>query len=239
MDRYNPEKLIYVVGSEQSDHFRKLFWLARKMGVKKDLVHVSFGLINLPEGKMSTRKGRVIFLEDVLKKAIDLAGKEMRERGTYNEEDARKIGVGAVNYAILKVEPEKNITFEWSRILSFEGDTGPYLQYSAVRARKILEKAGEWRFRAVENVNDEEWKMVKLMARFPEVLEEVVQKDRPHMLARYAYDLARTFHSFYDHNPVLKSEEPTRSFRLSIVKAFHTVLTRSLNLLLIEEPERM
>jgi len=96
VERYNPRKLIYVVGSEQSDHFRKLFWLARKLGVEKELVHVPFGLINLPEGKMSTRKGRVIFLEDVLRKAISLAGEEMEKRGTYNEEDARKIGVGAV-----------------------------------------------------------------------------------------------------------------------------------------------
>ncbi len=239
VERYDPEKLIYVVGSEQSDHFRKLFWLARKMGVKKDLVHVPFGLINLPEGKMSTRKGRVVFLEDVLKRAIELAGKEMEKRGTYNEEDAKKIGVGAVNYAILRVEPEKNITFQWEKILSFEGDTGPYLQYSAVRARKILEKAEEWSLKTAEDVNDEEWQMVKLLARFPEVLEEVVQRDRPHMLARYAYDMARTFHGFYDHNPVLKSEEPTRSFRLGIVAAFHNVLARSLNLLLIEEPGRM
>ncbi|NPA76555.1 MAG: arginine--tRNA ligase [Candidatus Diapherotrites archaeon] len=239
IERYNPDKLIYVVGSEQSDHFRKLFWLADMLGVKRGLVHVPFGLINLPEGKMSTRKGRVVFLEDVLKKATDLAGREMQKRGTYNEEDARKIGVGAVNYAILKVEPEKNITFEWSRILSFEGDTGPYLQYSTVRARKILGKAGDWTPKSAENVNDDEWKMVKLIARFPEVLEEVVQKDRPHVLARYAYELARGFHSFYDHNPVLKSEEPTRSFRLSIVSAFHNVLARSLELLLIQEPERM
>jgi len=239
VEKYGPEKLIYVVGSEQSDHFRKLFWLARKLGVEKELVHVSFGLINLPEGKMSTRKGRVVFLEDVLKKAVELAGEEMKRRGTYNEDDAKKIGVGAVNYAILKVEPEKNITFDWKRVLSFEGDTGPYLQYSAVRARNILEKAGEWTLNTVENVNDEEWGIIKLIARFPEVLEETVQKDRPHILARYAYELARTFHSFYDHNPVLKSEEPVRSFRLGIVRAFHNVLSRSLNLLLIEEPGRM
>ena len=239
VERYDPKKLVYVVGSEQSDHFRKLFWLARKLGVDRELVHVSFGLINLPEGKMSTRKGRVIFLEDVLNKAIALAGEEMRKRGTYNEEDARKIGVGALNYAILKVEPEKNITFQWSRVLSFEGDTGPYLQYSAVRARKILEKAGDWEFKAADTVNDDEWRLIKLIARFPETLSDVMAKDRPHILARYAYDLARTFHSFYDRNPVLQSDEPTRSFRIGIVKAFYNVLSRSLNLLLIDVPERM
>jgi len=239
VERYDPKKLVYVVGSEQSDHFRKLFWLARKLDVEKELVHVPFGLINLPEGKMSTRRGRVIFLEDVLKKAIELAGEEMKKRGTYNEEDARKIGVGAVNYAILKVEPEKNITFEWSRILSFEGDTGPYLQYSAVRARKILQKAGRWTFDIAEAVNDDEWKMVKMIARFPEVLSDVMAKDRPHILARYSYELARTFHSFYDHNHVLNSEEPTKSFRLGIVKGFYNVLARSLNLLLMDVPERM
>ncbi len=239
VERYNPKKLIYVVGSEQSDHFRKLFWIARKLDVKQELVHVPFGLINLPEGKMSTRKGRVIFLEDVLNKAIALAGDEMRKRGTYNEGDAQKIGVGAVNYAILKVEPEKNITFQWSRILSFEGDTGPYLQYSAVRARKILDKAKGWTVKTPETVNDDEWRMIKLIAQFPEVLSGVLAKDRPHILARYAYELARTFHGFYDRNPVLQSAEPTRSFRLGIVKGFHNVLTRSLNLLLIDVPERM
>ncbi len=239
VERYAPKKLIYVVGSEQSDHFRKLFWLARKLGVKEELIHVPFGLINLPEGKMSTRRGRVIFLEDVLNKAIELAGEEMKKRETYNEADARKIGVGAVNYAILKVEPEKNITFQWSRILSFEGDTGPYLQYSAVRARKILEKADGWNPKIPETVNDDEWKMIKLLARFPEVLSDVMAKDRPHILARYSYELARTFHGFYDRNPVLQSEEPVRSFRLSIVKGFYNVLSRSLNLLLIDVPERM
>ena len=239
VERYAPKKLIYVVGSEQSDHFRKLFWLARKLGVKEELIHVPFGLINLPEGKMSTRRGRVIFLEDVLNKAIELAGEEMKKRGTHNEADARKIGVGAVNYAILKVEPEKNITFQWSRILSFEGDTGPYLQYSAVRARKILEKADRWNLKIPETVNDDEWKMIKLLARFPEVLSDVMAKDRPHILARYSYELARAFHSFYDRNPVLQSEEPVRSFRLGIVKGFYNVLSRSLNLLLIDVPERM
>ncbi|MDN5358929.1 MAG: arginyl-tRNA synthetase, partial [Candidatus Diapherotrites archaeon] len=239
VERYDPKKLVYVVGSEQSDHFKKLFWLARKLGVNREMVHVPFGLINLPEGKMSTRKGRVVFLEDVLKKAINLAAEEMKKRGTYNEEDARKIGVGAVNYAILKIEPEKNITFQWEKVLSFEGDTGPYLQYSAVRARKILEKAGKWTLKKPEEVNDEEWALTKKIAVFPEVLEETLRKDRPHMLARYAYDLARTFHAFYDHNPVLQSEEPTRSFRLGIVKGFYNVLSTSLNLLLVDVPERM
>jgi len=239
VERYDPEKLVYVVGSPQSDHFRKLFWLARRLGIDRELVHVAFGLINLPEGKMSTRKGRVVFLEDVLQKAVSLAGEEMKKRGTYDEEDAKKIGVGAVNYAILKVEPEKNITFRWEKVLSFEGDTGPYLQYSAVRARKILEKAGEWRFKTSESVNDEEWSLVKKMAVFPEVLKEVVRKDRPHILARYSYELAKEFHGFYDRNPVLRAGEPLRSFRLGIVRAFHNVLTTAMRLLLVEEPEKM
>lgn len=239
VERYNPKKLIYVVGAPQSDHFRKLFWLAKRLGIDRELVHVAFGLINLPEGKMSTRKGRVIFLEDVLNRAIELARKEMDERGNYSEEDARKIGVGAVTYAILKVEPEKNVVFEWSRVLSFEGDTGPYIQYSAVRARKILERAGDWKSPKVSEVNDDEWSLIKRIAIFPEVLKETASKDRPHILARYAYELAREFHSFYDRNPVLRAEEPTRSFRLGIAKGFHNVLTTSMRLLLIEEPERM
>ena len=239
VEKYDPKKLVYVVGAPQSDHFRKLFWIARKLGVDRELVHVAFGLIHLPEGKMSTRKGRVVFLEDVLQKAVELAGEEMRKRGTYNEEDARKIGAGAVNYAVLKVEPEKDITFRWEKVLSFEGDTGPYLQYSAVRARKILEKAGDWEFATPASVNDDEWAIVKKIAVFPEVLRDVVKKDRPHILARYVYGLAKEFHGFYDRNPVLKAEEPERSFRLGLVSAFHNVLTTGMELLLLEEPEKM
>ncbi len=239
VNRYDPKRLVYVVGSEQSDHFRKLFWLARKLGVDRELVHVAFGLIKLPEGKMSTRKGKVIFLEDVIKRAIELAGEEMKKRGYYDEENARKIGIGAVNYAILKVEPEKDITFRWERILSFDGDTGPYLQYSLVRARKIREKAGEHRTAIPDAINDDEWALLMRIAEFQEALRAAAEKDRPHILARYAYELARTFHSFYDRNPVLRAEEPKRSFRLALVKAFADTLEKTMDLLLIPVPERM
>ncbi len=239
VERYGASKLLYVVGSEQKMHFKRLFKLAELLGVKADLVHVSFGLINLPEGRISTRRGRVVFLEDVLQKAIDLARKEMEKRGGVSEADAKKIGVGAVVYAIMKVEPEKSVEFRWERVLSFEGETGPYIQYAAVRARKILEKAGEYTFLPPEHVEEAGWRLIMDMAWYPLVLGKAGRIHSPHVVARYAYELARDFHNFYEKHRVISAEEPTRSFRLGLVDAFHRTLRHAMDIILLKEPEVM
>ncbi len=239
VERLNPEKLLYVVGSEQKMHFKRLFKLAEALGVNKELVHVAFGLINLPEGKISTRKGRVIFLEDVLEKAITLAKEEMERRGGVDEADARKIGIGAVVYSIMKVEPEKTVEFDWNRVLSFEGETGPYIQYAAVRARKILEKAGEYTYTEKEHINEEEWRIVMDLAWYPTVLERAGRLYTPHIVARYAYNLARDFHNFYEKHRVIGAPEPEQSFRLGLVDAFYRTITHAMHLILMEVPGKM
>ncbi|RLE72368.1 MAG: arginine--tRNA ligase [Thermoprotei archaeon] len=241
--KYRFHKAIYVVGREQALHFKQLFKIAELMGLPcGNLYHLSFGHLRLPEGKMSTRKGRVIFAEEVLERAVNLAREEIKKR--WNEdrpEDALKIGVAAVAYAILKSEPEKDIVFKWEKILSFEGETGPYLQYSLTRAKKILEKAGIEPDELPENftVNGYEWELVKAIARFPLAVLQAAEKIRPHLLAKYAFSLADIFNKFYEKCPVLRSPPEKQELRLLLVKAFYNTMRKALYLLLIPEPEQM
>ncbi len=241
--KYSFHAAIYVVGREQILHFKQLFKIAELMELPcKNLHHLSFGHLRLPEGKMSTRKGRVVFAEEVLERAISLAREEIKKR--WNEdrpEDALKIGVAAVAYAILKSEPEKDIIFKWEKILSFEGETGPYLQYSLTRAKKILEKAGVESSKLPENftVDSYEWELVKAIARFPRITLQAAEKMRPHLVAKYAFSLADAFNKFYEKCPVLRSPPEKLGLRLSLVKAFYNTMKQTLYLLLIPEPERM
>lgn len=241
--KYRFHKAIYVVGREQALHFKQLFKIAELMGLPcGNLYHLSFGHLRLPEGKMSTRKGRVIFAEEVLERAVNLAREEIKKR--WNEdrpEDALKIGVAAVAYTILKSEPEKDIVFKWEKILSFEGETGPYLQYSLTRAKKILEKAGVEPNELPENftVNSYEWELVKAIARFPLAVLQAAEKMRPHLLAKYAFSLADIFNKFYEKCPVLRSPSEKQELRLLLVKAFYNTMRKTLYLLLIPEPEQM
>jgi len=241
--KYHFHTAIYVVGREQELHFKQLFKIAELIRLPcGNLHHLSFGHLRLPEGKMSTRKGRVIFAEEVLERAVNLAREEIKKR--WNEdrpEDALKIGVAAVAYAILKSEPEKDIVFKWEKILSFEGETGPYLQYSLTRAKKILEKAGIEPSELPKNftVDSHEWELVKAIARFPLVVLQAAEKMRPHLLAKYAFSLADIFNKFYEKCPVLRSSPEKLELRLLLVKAFYNTMRKTLYLLLIPEPEQM
>jgi len=242
-EKYRFYRAIYVVGREQKLHFKQLFKIAELMGLEcGGLYHLSFGHLKLPEGALSTRKGRVVFAEEVLERAIELAREEIRKRwGEVDEGDAVKIGVGAVVYAILKVEPEKDIVFDWSKVLAFEGDAGPYLQYSLVRAKKILEKASDvpsFDISRVE-VGDPEWTLVKEIAKFPEIVLEAAETMKPYVLARYARVLADKFNKFYEKCPVIRESGDVKGFRLSVVGAFYNTMRNALRLLLIQEPERM
>lgn len=241
--RYKFYKAIYVVGKEQTLHFKQLFKLAELMNLPcRNLHHLSFGHLRFPEGRISTRKGRVIFAEDLLRKAIELASSEIRKR--WNEdrlEDAVKIGVSAVAYAILKNEPEKDIIFKWENVLAFEGETGPYLQYSLTRAKMILEKSDTIPQSLPEkfDVNDYEWILIKQIAKFPSILLTAAERMRPHYLAKYAFALADSFNKFYETCPVLKSSSDKLSLRLLLVNAFHNTMRQLLKLLLIPEPKKM
>ncbi|MGH2399562.1 MAG: arginine--tRNA ligase [bacterium] len=247
---YSPAQLIYVVGADQQLHFRQLFATLQRLGYSDvSYVHVEFGLITLPEGRMSTRKGRVVFLEDLLAEAIARAKEIVKEKNpelpeTEQEDVARMVGVGAVKYADLSQSRVKNIVFDWDRMLSLDGDSAPYLQYTYVRARGIMRKgsegypAGGIDARATET--KEEWALIKHLSRFPNAVREAARTYYPHIVANYLYQLAQVFHAFYHQVPVLQAEdEALRDSRMELVRATATVMRTGLGLLGIRVPERM
>jgi len=227
------EELVYVVGGEQRLHFQQLFRALELMGVDVPKEHVWFGLVRLPEGKMSTRKGRVVFLEDVLREAIERVRETMRKRGVEHEEDARKIGIGAVKFADLKNNRTRDIVFTWD-ILKLEGETGPYVQYACVRAKRIVENANfEARW---GKMDEEEEKLARFLPRFRIAVIKALEQKRPDLIANYLLELADRFNKFYERNPVIESRRPQR---LYVVKKVAEVLEFGLGLLGIEVPERM
>jgi arginyl-tRNA synthetase len=236
-----------VVGAEQKLHFQQLFAALRKLGYSSvRCEHVDFGLMSLPEGRMSTRKGRVVFLEEVIEEAI-LRAKAPELSSSERGEVARMVGVGALKYNDLSQNRIKEVTFDWERMLSFEGDSAPYLQYTHVRALSILRKAGleptSTRSVAKENLlfrRPEEIRLVKTLARFPEVVRSAADLFFPHLIANFLFRLAQEFHAFYQQVPVLRAEgEKERFTRLAMVQGVAAVTRRGLFLLGIEVPERM
>jgi len=246
---YHPVQLIYVVGADQRLHFRQLFATLKKLGYEgPTYAHVDFGLITLPEGRMSTRRGRIVFLEDVLDEAVararQLVEKNQELSDAEKDEVAQTVGIGAIKYADLSQNRVKNIVFEWDRMLALDGDSAPYLQYTYVRARGIMRKgtmaypAGAIDVRATET--SEEWALIKHLARFPEAVRDATRAYHPHVVANYLYHLAQTFHAFYHQVPVLQAtDEALRRSRMELVRATAQVMQTGLGLLGIQVPERM
>ncbi|MCX6814572.1 MAG: arginine--tRNA ligase [Candidatus Aenigmarchaeota archaeon] len=251
MKNSSPEKILYVIGSEQKSYLQQVFSAAEKLGYikpgqKKNLVHVYFGMISLPEGKMSTRKGRVIFLDHVIKEVTDLAEKtiiiknpELKNR----KRIAQEVGIGAIKYADLSRDRIKDVKFDWDEILSFEGDTGPYIQYTHARACSILRKAKLKRPPAKLNASflkdAKEKAIVRKLAEFPETVSRAAEDCKPHYIANYVFSLATAFNEFYQSIPVLKAKKCSREARLALVSAVKTTLKNGLFLLGIEAPEEM
>ena len=247
---FHPSKILYVVGADQRLHFQQLFATLRKLGFGDvDYVHVDFGLIQLPEGRMSTRRGRVVFLEDVLHEAITRARRLVEEKNPElsepeKDEVAGIVGIGAIKYADLSQNRVKNIVFDWERMLALDGDSAPYLQYTYVRARGILRKAGdhipEDPFDPGATATIPEWALIKSLGKFPEVVQEAVQAYHPHLLANYLFTLAQVFHGFYHDVPVLQADtEALRRSRLQLVAGAAAVMRIGLGLLGVRVPERM
>ena len=246
-ENYDFEKCIYVVGSQQSLHFQQLFKVLELVGFEwaKDMVHVPFGMVALEEGTMSTRKGRVVFLEDVLKQAIEKTKETMltKNPNALNvDEIAKQVGVGAVVFQELSNSRIKDYTFSWSRTLSFEGETGPYVQYTHASCCAVLRKAEEEvttdiNYELLNDVDSAE--VLKVIASFNKTILNAMRKNEPHIITRFVLDLAQAFNKFYHDNSILVEDSELRKARLALVCATRQALENGLKLLGMQAPERM
>lgn len=244
---YDFYKSLYVVAYQQNLHFQQFFKVLELLGREwaKDLVHVAYGMVSLADGAMSTRKGKVVLLEDVLSQAVEKAKAVILEKNFAVEnidDTANKIGRGAVIFGALQNNKIKDIVFSIDKVLNFEGETCPYVLYTVARAGSVLEKAGGFCEESVENVPElqkEEYDLVATLGRFSAEVAAASEKYEPSIVTRYALDLAAAYNRFYLNCKVLTATEPVKSFRLALTKATKTVLTSALALLGIDTVERM
>ena len=241
---YDFYKCLYVVAYQQNLHFRQFFKVLELMGKPwaKDLVHVAYGMVSLEEGSMSTRKGRVVYLKDVIDRCIEKALAIITEKNPQlenKEEIARTVGVGAVIFGALYNNKIKDITFSYDKVLNFEGETSCYVQYTCARANSVLEKGGAERCCAPETVTPQEFEVIKKLAEFPDVLKSALEKYEPCFIARYCVDLAQLYNKFYFDCSILNAEESTRSFRLALTESVLITLKNGLGLLGIGVPSKM
>lgn len=242
---YNFVKNIYAVGQEQSNHFRQLKAVLKKMGFdwSDDMVHVDFGLVTKNRQKLSTRKGNIILLEPTLQEAISRAKAQIEEKNPElenKEEVAHAVGVGAVKFYDLKTDRRNGYDFDLEAMVSFEGETGPYVQYAYARIQSILRKANFTPSAdATYSLNDpESWEIIKLLQDFSRVVKRAAENYDPSLIAKYAINLAQAFNKYYAHTRIL-DESPERDSRLALSYSTAVVLKEALRLLGVDAPEKM
>lgn len=224
---WNPSKIIYCVDSRQQLHLKQAFTIARmawpELLKDVELFHAFNGFIKLKEGAMSTRKGTVIFLSDLIDEGFNRTKAILEEKGQeLSKEDIEAISIGAIKYSYLAQDREKDVVFDWDKALSFEGNSGPYIQYSYVRAKNIIDKAGEIGAFKTENLALSEYDRACLrrLSFFDKAVLDSVMKYKPHILASYCYELASEFNAFYVHTPKILEETDTnlKNFRLNLIQ---------------------
>ena len=254
---YDFDKALYVTSYEQVLHFKQVFETAKLLGLDEKytngLEHVSFGMVLLPTGKMSTREGTVVKLEDLLNESIERAQKIIEEKNSdlENKEDiAKKVGIGAVIFNDLSNNRIKDEVFDWDTILNFQGETGPYIQYTYVRTKSIIEKAGYSIYdiksgKTLNNINEQHLldvdsqNILKLIYNFEDILIQVTEKNEPSILSRYLIDVAKAYSTFYNGNKVIVDDEEVKNARVFLTYAVGEVLKIGAGLLGIQMPDKM
>ena len=247
---YDFDKALYVTSYEQILHFKQIFEVAKLLGLNekyiKGLEHISFGMVLLKDGKMSTREGNIIKLEDLLKEAVQRAKQIIEEKNPNlenKEEVAKKVGIGAVIFNDLANSRIKDEIFDWNQILNFQGETGPYIQYTYVRTKSVLEKVGYLPDDSeikLENLEDEySQNILKIIYNFEDTLIQVTEKEEPSILSRYLIDLAKAFSNFYNENKIIVEDKEIQDARVYLTYAVGKVLKIGANLLGIEMPDKM
>ncbi len=249
---YKFDKLVYVVANEQEYHFKVLFLILKKLGYKwaSGCYHLSYGMVELPEGKMKSREGTVVDADDLMQEMVDTARDITKELGkienfesTEAEELYKTIGMGALKYFILKVDPKKKMLFNPRESVDFEGNTGPFIQYTHARICSLLNKAKDLSYVSaikVTGIADKERNLIRKIHEFPSVIKDSANTYNPALVANYTYDLVKEYNGFYHDYQVLKEENPdVRSFRIALSKQTGQVIKNAFWLLGIDVPERM
>jgi len=249
---YDFDKVLYVVATQQNLHFKQWFKIVELMGYDwaKDLIHVPFGMVSLENGAMSTRKGNLLRLEDVMTKAMEMAKSLIQEKNPSlenKEEVARQVGIGAIIFQELSHNKIKDYVFAWDKMLSFDGESGPYVQYTHARACSVLRKAGVMKDMDMspENVDysllvdDASLDIARLINDFNSIVQDAADKNEPSLIARYVLDVAKAFNKFYHDNKIIVEDESLKKARLAVVKGITIVLKNGLALISMEAPERM
>ncbi|GAA4240192.1 arginine--tRNA ligase [Winogradskyella damuponensis] len=245
--------MVYTVGNEQDYHFKVLFLILKKLGFDwaKNLFHLSYGMVDLPSGKMKSREGTVVDADDLIQEMADTAeeiSKELGKLEDYSEEEKKAlyktIGLGALKYYILKVDPKKRILFDPKESIDFQGNTGPFIQYTYARIQSILRKATTASLSDLDNANivlhDKEKQLIKQLELFPEVIQNAAEQHSPALIANYTYDLVKDFNSFYQNVSILGADtEEEKSFRVALSKSVSQTIKNAFQVLGIEVPERM
>lgn len=246
-ERWDPEHMMYVVASEQDKYFEEIFEVAERLGFKDtQFSHISYGMISLPEGSMSTREGNMITARQVIEEAAEKAYDIVEENNPeLSEEEMQKlsdkIGLGAVRFEVLKYSRRKDMEFDKDQALDFKGQTGPYLLYSVTRAEKILEQSDleEDNDIKIEELSEEEIELISLISKFSMKLKEAESRYDPSVIANYGHELAQAFNGFYHNCPVLESDEGLKKQRLALVNAYIRTMEEVLEILRIEKVRLM
>ncbi len=241
---YDFYKCLYVVAYQQNLHFKQIFKVLDLLGKPwaKDMEHVAFGMVSLEEGTMSTRKGNVVLLEDVISKCKQKAYEIINQKNPdleNKEETAAAVGVGAVIFGALSSGRIKDIVFSYDKVLNFDGETSPYCQYTYARCASLLKRAGEMGEYTVNEINEYEYDLISELSRFPSVVKSACEKYEPSMITRYVLDVAGAFNKFYFECKIIGEESNVKNYRLALTKATQTTIKNALKLLGIKTPEKM